>query len=343
MKEKQTKVAVNLVTYNAEKYLPFCLKSVFDQTFADFSLLVIDNGSNDQTLPYLKENWPQLKVVANGKNVGFAKAHNQGIAWTRSDYVLLLNQDVILEKDYLAKAVEYLEEHPGAGCLGGRMLSWDFQNNVKTNIIDSAGLRIFKNHRVLERGQGEINKNQYGEIQEVFGVSGALPLYRRLVLEKIKVCLNPGLAHAEYFDEDFFSYKEDVDIAYRLRLAGFTAVYFPEATAYHDRSVKAGADLSDRAVKASRKHKDKMVKVYSYKNHLLALFKNEFRSNLIRFFWPIFWYEFKKLVFILFFEQSTLRGVKMFLAQRKNNRQKRKYIFKQICKIQPKDLAKWYE
>ena len=86
-----------------------------------------------------------------------------------------------------------------------------------------------------------------------------------------------------------------------------------------------------------------MVKVYSYKNHLLALFKNEFRSNLIRFFWPIFWYEFKKLVFILFFEQSTLRGVKMFLAQRKNNRQKRKYIFKQICKIQPKDLAKWYE
>jgi GT2 family glycosyltransferase len=343
MKEKQVKVAVNLVTYNAEKYLPFCLKSVFEQTFKDFSLLIIDNGSNDQTLQYLKENWPQIKMVNNGKNVGFAKAHNQGISWTKSDYVLLLNQDAVMTKDYLERAVKYLDERPEVGCLGGKMLRWDFKNDLKTNIIDSAGLRIFKNHRVVERGQGELNKNQYNKAEEVFGISGALPLYRRSALESVKVCLSSALSHGEYFDENFFSYKEDLDLAYRFQLAGFKAIYFPEVTAYHDRSVKAGVDLSDRAVRESRKDKDKMVKIYSYKNHLLALFKNEFRRNLFKFFWPIFWYEFKKLVFIVLFEQTTLRGIKMFLAQRRSNHQKRKYIFKQICKIQPKDLAKWYE
>jgi len=162
-------------------------------------------------------------------------------------------------------------------------------------------------------------------------------------LEKIKISLSKNYSHQEYFDEDFFAYKEDVDLSFRLRLAGFNSFYLPEAKAYHDRTIKAGKDLRDKAVKESRKRKDRMVKIYSYKNHLLMLFKNEFRANFLKYFFHIFWYEFKKIIFIFLFEQQTLEGLKMFLKQRKNNKKKRKYIFKNMVKIKPSSLEKWYE
>ncbi|HLC64129.1 MAG TPA: glycosyltransferase family 2 protein [Patescibacteria group bacterium] len=343
MNKDQPRLAINLVTYNAEKYLPFCLPSVLNQTLKDFSFLVIDNGSSDNTLSHLAENYPQVRVVSYPKNLGFAKTHNQAIAWSKTDYLALLNQDVILEPDYFEKVVSYLDGHLEAAAVGGKILRWDFGTNSRTKYIDSLGLLVFKNHRVVEIGQGEIDKGQYNEVKEVFGLSGALPTFRRQVLEKIKVSLPKNFSRQEYFDEDFFAYKEDVDLAFRLRLAGFKSFYLPEAVAYHDRSVKGPRDLSDRAVRKSRSRKDKMVKAYSYKNHLLMLFKNEFKRNLIRFGWPICWYEFKKLAFIFLFEQSTIRGLKMFLKQKKKNKLKRKYIYKNLVKVKPNDLAKWYE
>jgi len=349
---EHSKLAISLVTYNGEKYLPFCLKSLFKQTFRDFNLLIIDNGSTDRTLSYLKENYPQLKVVSHKENLGYARAHNQAIGWTKSDYVMLLNQDIFLNQDYLEKAVSYLEENREVASLTGKILFWDYSKNYeaqnellpfKTKIIDSLGLKVFKNHRVIDLGQGEKDKGQYDEVKEIFGVSGALPIYRRLALESVKVKINQGLNKAEYLDEDFFAYKEDIDLAYRLRLAGYQSVYLPEAVAYHDRSVKGKKNLSDKTAALGRKDRNKMIRIYSYKNHLLTILKNEFWQNMIKYYFQIKFYEWKKFFYILFFEPSTLRGLRMFYKQKSRILKKRKYIIKNIRKIKAEDLAKWYE
>jgi len=331
-----------LVTFNGVKYLPFCLNSLAKQTFQDFFLLIVDNCSQDRTVGYLKENFPQIKLVEHQQNIGFAKAHNQGISWTDSQYVMLLNQDVILEEDYLEKALDYLDNHADIAVLGGKTKVWDFYNNFKTNFIDSIGLKVYKNHRVVDIGQGEPDQSQYDQIQEVFGISGSLPIYRRTALEQVKIQFKSALQHQEYFDEDFFSYKEDVDLSFRLRLAGLKSVYFPDAVAYHDRSVKRARQLNDKATRQSRKAKDAVVKAYSYKNHLLLLLKNEFFINFLKYFPFILLYELKKLVFILLFERTSLNGIGLFLQQKSKILKKRGYIIKHIRKIGADDLAQWY-
>jgi len=343
MEPRRAKVAISLVTYNAEKYLPFCLASVLNQTFRDFTVLVIDNGSTDRTVPFLRENFPQIKVVAHPKNLGFARAHNQAVAWTESEFILFLNQDVVLAPDYLEKTVAYLEKEPSAAAVSGKILIWDFLSNQKTRVIDSLGLRLFKSHRVAEIGAGEMDQDNGALAQEVFGVSAPAAFFRRSALEAVKIQLADGLSKAEYFDEDFFAYKEDVDLAFRLRLGGFKAFYLPEAVAYHDRTIRGLKALKKRAVRLHRQDRDRMIKIYSYKNHLLLLFKNEFFANFLKYFWPLFWFELKKLIFILFFEPSTLGGLKMFFKQRRRILRKRKYIIKNIRKITAAELAKWYD
>ncbi|MBU1131157.1 glycosyltransferase family 2 protein [Patescibacteria group bacterium] len=343
MSLKPAKLAVNLVTHNAEKYLPFCLNSLSEQSRQDFSLLIIDNGSNDETVRYLKENYPQIKLVVHPQNIGFARAHNQGIAWSNSQYLMLLNQDVILDKNYFAKAIDYLDSHPDVAALTGKILVWDFENNQRTSTIDSLGLKVYKNHQVADAHQGEKDAGQFAEVKEIFGPSGAMPIYRRSLLEKVKIDFQAAMRHQEYFDEDFFSYKEDVDLAFRMRLADLKSVYFPGCAAYHDRSVKGPINYSSRAIKKSRQDRDRAVKMYSYKNHLLLLLKNEFFVNLLRYFFPIFWYEFKKIAFILLFEPSTFRGLSLFFKQKSKILKKRRYIKKNICKIKAKQLAIWYQ
>ena len=98
-----SKVSINLITWNGERYVENCLRSVLNQEFKDFSVIIIDNGSNDQTLELINERYPHLKIIKHKENLGFAKAHNQAIHWTKSDYVVCLNQDVVLEKDFLQK------------------------------------------------------------------------------------------------------------------------------------------------------------------------------------------------------------------------------------------------
>ena len=338
MKIPENKLAISLVTYNAERYLPFCLSSLFEQSFNDFSVLVIDNGSSDRTIQHLKENYPQIKIVSHSSNIGFAKAHNQAISWSKAKYICLLNQDVILEKDYLKNLVEFLDYNEKVASVTGKILSWDFKNNKKLTNVDSKGLKVFKNHMVVDIDQGL--KDVPDLENEVFGTSGAAPIYRIKSLNDVK--LKNSLGADEYFDELFFSYKEDVDLAYRFRLAGFKSYYIPSSIAYHDRTVKGKLDVSNKAIIKARKNRDKMVKIYSYKNHLQTLCKNEFFTNFIKYFFHITWYEFRKIMYIIFLEPSTLKGLVMFFKQRKYIKQKRKYIKKNIRKIKSRELSKWY-
>ena len=326
-------ISVNIVNYNSRPYLKFCLDSVLNQSYSDREILFIDNASQDGSVEFVRKNYPDIKVISNRQNLGYAKAHNQGIKESKGKYILCLNPDVILDKDYIKNTLAVFETKNRIGAVTGKLLRWDFTKNKKTDIIDSVGLEIFKNHRVIDRGQGEKDEGQYNKEEEIFGVSGAAPVYLREALNDIRLELN-----GEYFDEDFFSYKEDIDLSWRLRLRGWKCWYTPRAKAWHARKAKGMRDNLE--ILKARKEKTKEINYLSYKNQLLLLFKNETLFNLIRYFPWLFCYEFKKFCYLLFFEPATLKGLFKFFVQLPLTLRKRRNIMVRRV-VSNKNIRKW--
>jgi len=328
------------------------LKSLAEQTFRDFSILIIDNASTDKTLAWLAEYYPQLKVVKNRRNLGFCKGHNQAIHFSSSEYVLVMNDDIILTPGYLERVVACLEENPRVAAVQGKLYKLvgdpqELTSEAFTKIIDSTGLGAYRSRRFVERGAGAEDQGQYDTAREVFGASGALSMYRREALEDVKLPpLNPPLGKGgsgEYFDEDFGSYKEDVDLAWRLQLYGWQTVFEPRAVAYHLRTAAIKDKLWDKglaiSVMRNRRQKPAYVHIPSYRNHLCLLIKNEhnFKRD-----WPhILWYEFRKLVHSVLFEQNTLKGLWQFWKLLPKMRAKRKLI-QEKSKVGPDAMRRWF-
>ena len=302
-----------------------------NQTFKDFEILVIDNNSTDETVTLINDYFPQLKVVRNRENLGFARGHNQAIHWSQSEYVVALNQDVVWAPDFLEKLVAFMDTHPQAGAVTGKIYS--LRDGQQTNYLDSLGLKIFKNHRVIEIGHGEMDSGQYDSLKEVFGVSGAIPMYRRSALKSVEY-------EKQFFDEDFFSYKEDVDLAYRLRYAGWKAYCVPAARAWHHRSAKGPSnEMSKIQVAQNRKMKSRLTNYWSYRNHFYLLIKNlpEFSFKYL---WPVFWYEVIKFFYVLFREPWNLKVLSEARRNRPKFLVKRKFIMDNR-KIKLEEIDNW--
>ena len=236
MQHNNPLVSINIITYNSQKYIRDCFGSVLNQTYPNIEVLIIDNASTDDIREYLKKfsSISKLKIIFNDKNTGFTAGHNQGIRNSKGDFILCLNHDVVIDKDFVKKAVKILKDDNQVAAVQGKLLRWNTGNPVSNNfkdydvsrIIDTTGLVVFKNRRIVNRGQGHIDENQFKKIEEIFGADGAAPVYRREALEDIKI-------NKEYFDEDFFCYKEDVDLAWQVRLLGYEIDFCENAVATH--------------------------------------------------------------------------------------------------------------
>lgn len=330
-----SKVSIHIVSWNSLKFIPECLKSVFGQSFKDFSVLIIDNASDDNTVAFIAENYPQVKIIKNSKNLGFARAHNQGIITTDSEYILFLNPDIILKLDFLEKLMEVAKTDATSGAFGGKLLKIqtsdaEIGERQRTKVIDSVGLKIYKSRRVIDQGEGDEDVGQYERRRDVFGISGACALYRRKALEDIKIPVKTNGTSDEYFDEDFGNYKEDIDLAWRLRLRGWRAVYVPEAIAYHFR----GAPIRKRMGQFS------LVAFLSYRNHLWMLLKDDQWQNFSLHIWFIFWYQLGKELYLLFTQPTVLLGAS-FSYWRKFFKMcgKRRYIMSRATE-KAKDIRK---
>ncbi len=341
------KLTVQLVIWNDSKYLPLCLQSIYNQTYQDFQVFIIDNASIDNSLDYLKENYPQVGIFRNRQNLQFAKAHNQGLKLLRTDYVLVTNPDIILEENFLQEMMAFAEQHPEAGSFCGKTkkLTWQDQElgiSQKTNLIDSLGLRVHKNRHVDENGLGEEDNGQFDKSAEIFGPSAAIALYRHEALEDVKLILPNG--RTEYFDEDFIFYKEDIDLAWRLQKAGWKSYYNPRAVAYHFRGSKKTYSDSWKALNAIHSERSKRKKLnnyLSYKNHLLLLAKNETWGTFLPDFLNIIWYEGKKFIYCLLFEITTLKAIISFFKQLPLILTKRKQI---KIKVNPVHIrTRWFK
>lgn len=336
-----SKLVVNLVTWNGAKYMPFLFDSLRKQTFTDWTLFVLDNNSNDNTLELIKKElntFPvQYKIITNKENRGFAGGHNQAFKESDAEYVLLLNQDMYLAPDCLEKIVMFLDQHPEAAAVSPRLMKWNFAEKVFTEQIDALGLKIYRNRRVVEQytqqNWQELKKKFSSDVLPVFGVSGALPAFRMSAIHSV------AYADGSIFDESYHSYKEDVDLAFRLIANGQKSYVLLDAVAYHDRSAAGPKEADDVSALTNKKKQSEWVKYHSYKNHLMTLYKNEYWQNFTLDFPWILWYELKKFVYFLLFDRQVLGGLKEVFN--KDLGQKRRLI-KSLRKINWQEMRKWW-
>ncbi len=218
-----------MLSYDGRHLLETILPSLAAQRFRDFEVVVVDNGSRDDTAAWLREHWPGIEVVSLPENVGVTAALNVCARAGRGELVGLFNNDLELEPDCLGEMVGALASHPEAGWVGAKLR--DFE---RRKLLDGAGdvfTWTWLGHR---RGHGEPDRGQYDEPREIFGACGGAAVYRRGVF-----------AAVGEFDEDFFAFYEDVDWNLRAQLAGFICRYVPTAVVYHMGSATIGRGLSD--------------------------------------------------------------------------------------------------
>lgn len=208
--------SIIIVNWNGKKFLAKCLESLRQQAYRRFSIILVDNGSNDGSNDFVIRNYPEVKIIALPRNVGFSTANNIAIKTVKTEYAALLNNDAVAHPLWLKTLVEALEEHPEAGFAASKMLFYD-----NPEIIDRVGDGYTRAGTGLLRGRGMM-ADSYDGREWVFGACAGAALYRTRMLRDV------GL-----FDEDFFLLYEDVDLSFRAQLKGYKCLYVPEALIYH--------------------------------------------------------------------------------------------------------------
>jgi GT2 family glycosyltransferase len=320
-------VSISLVTYNGLRWLDACLASAMAQTHPAIEFLVLDNASTDGTvdrlLTFSKEH-PSVRLVQSPVNLGFAAAHNRNIEIARGDLVCLLNQDIVLDPDFLQEAALAFARDADIAAVQGKLLRLG-PNFERTSTIDSTGLVMSRNRRVVSRGQGREDVGQYDEPGFVFGADGPAPVFRLSALNDVRVPATRG--GWEVLDEDFFMYKEDVDLAWRLLLFGWDARYVPSAVAWHARGAAASAE-SDMALARERRRLPTWIKRLSWGNQRLMQVKNELGSLFAADLLPIAWKELRAFAFLAVFETRSIGAIPRLLRRLPAARRKRAHIMK---------------
>ena len=323
-----------IINFNGKELLSGCIDSLLAMKNVEKEVVVLDNLSTDGSVDFLRKHYPKIRIIQNKVNRGYAGGANDAIRETSGEYVMLLNPDIRLNPDYAATLLMRMRYAKDVGAIAGKLLKYDFKNDRATKIIDSAGLQMFKNRRCVDRGQGEHDIGQYEVAEEVFGVTGACPLYRREALEDVMVC-------GEYFDEDFFMYKEDVDISWRMRLFGWACFYDPQAIGFHGRGT--GAVLRKNLVEVAKKRSDlsKFQRGLSYRNERLMRLKNEFLSMFFGNAHNILLKEFLFLGLMLSSERFLFKSFFEILRYAPRAFKKRRIIQRRKI-ISARDLRRWF-
>lgn len=231
-----TTVTVAIVLFDSGPDVVECLSALGAQTVRPDTVVVIDNGSSDDGLALAAATMPAARLVRLDENIGFAAAHNRAFAIAPADVHLVLNPDCRLTAGFLERALGTLDEDERIGSVSGRLLRFRDEPGGGSlvehpdDIIDSSGMIALRNRRVLDRGADEPAAGRYVVAEDVFGASGAAAVYRRTMLDDVAVA-------GEVFDERFFAYREDVDLAWRALLLGWRCRYEPAAIARHRRRV----------------------------------------------------------------------------------------------------------
>lgn len=228
-----------------------------------------------------REERLEIDCQRTGENIGFSRAYNLMLSRAvakGAEYFFIINPDTLLEEDSISLLVAALETEGSLGSVAPKIRRWDFSKREKTNLIDSQGIILVPGLNFYDFGQGTVDQNET-VAKSILGPSGAAGLYRLSALEDV-ARRTGSTSPVQYYDEHFFMYKEDCDLAYRLFLAGHRSRLVPEAIIYHDRTAaSSGAGLA--AVIRDRRSKSRLVKTWSLRNQLYIYRKYWSKQNLL--------------------------------------------------------------
>jgi GT2 family glycosyltransferase len=248
--------AIIIVNWNGKPLLQACFDSLKKQTYKNFQVYLVDNNSSDNSIEFTKENYPEIKIIHLDNNYGFAKGNNEGIKVALKDsnikYIIALNNDTTVDKSWLKNLISASNLHPKIGACASKTLY-----SGKKDTINSNGIAIYQDgHAISWRGFEKAK--DFTKIEEIFAPSAVAALYKREALEKV------GL-----FDDAFFMYQEEVDLAWRLRFGGYASIYVPNAIVYHLHSATSKAFSPLKAY-------------YSERNRIWVVFKNFTWSMILK-------------------------------------------------------------
>src|SRR5271157_5217180 len=297
-------VSVAIVTWNSARYLEECFASLERQDYRELEVIIVDNASN---------------------NVGVAAGQNQAIRASAGEWVLCLNPDVVLSPDFVSQVVAAGQTHPDAGAICGKLLRWNpAAEQHKTNVIDSTGIYFTRNMRHLDRGAEERDTGQYDRAQYVFGASGAAAMFRRGFIETV-------LVEGEFFDEEFFAFREDADLAWRAQVMGWKCLYTPAAVAWHVR----------RVTPERRQDLPLVINWHSLKNRFLMRGKNASGWLCWRLFFPVAWRDLVTFGYALVRDWRLLSALVYPLRAAGSSRRKRA-IIQARRRVSDRDLLWWF-
>lgn len=261
-------VAVVIVAWNSARFLPGCLDSLLALERRPAEIVVVDNDSTDGGDTLVEERYRDVRLIRSGGNVGFCRANNLGIAATAAPFVLALNPDTRLAPRFLEELLPAFDD-PRVGTACGKLLRFDGVT------LDSCGLEPARSRQPRDRGYGTRDDGRYDRDEEVFGACGAAALYRRAMLEAVA---DPD---ARYFDEAFFAFWEDLDLAWRARRHGWTAEYRHRALGEHHRG---GSETETSALRrwAAMLGRGPTVRFHIAKNRYLCILRNDRVGDYLR-------------------------------------------------------------
>lgn len=255
------KIAVIIVSWNGLRFLSDCLSSISNQIYDNYRVILVDNGSEDASVDFIRNNFPNIEIIELDKNTGFAVANNTGIRKAFEDkevrYIVPLNNDTKADNNFLRELARTYNEYARingekVGSVAPKILKFYEEEKV-----DSAGILIYKDGSAINRGMDEDDQEEYNNSVEVFGPSGCACLYLREALEDVAYqklhTATSSNNDKEYFDKDYFCYYEDVDLAWRLRLRGWKCFYAPKAKVLH---IHSATGVSSSPFKAFHIHRN---------------------------------------------------------------------------------------
>ena len=255
------RVAAGIVLYRSERFVARALDSLAAQSLKVDQVVVVDNASDDAGAELAASHPLKPVVVRNAANVGFARAQNEAIRRTASDYYLAMNPDLFLAPDFVACMVDALDRGEKTGWAQGKIF-FAGAGGEPTDTIYTTGHVMRADYNASNRGYGCVDDGRYDALGRVFGANGAAAFYRRAMIEDVSI-------GGEFFDEDFFLYWDDVDVDERANRAGWRCLYVPDARAWHA-AVGSGGFSTDR------------VRVEFRKNRYLSILKNRGPAGMLK-------------------------------------------------------------
>jgi len=287
-------VSVIIPTIAKEDYLKKCLESLRFQTHPAQEIIVIDTSLDTLFGQDVIQTYPFVKLYLNQERLSFSASLNKGISMSLGDFILCLNDDVVLEQNFIEEALRGFLLDAKVGMVSGKILRSDKVT------LDSTGLFLSCYRTAKERGYGLKDKGQFQQEGYIFGVSGAAGFYRKDMLEDIK-------EDQDYFDSNFHFFYEDLDVSWRARRAGWKAYYIPKAIGYH---VRGGSVRNKYGINKpyARRYLSEKLHLDLLKNRYMTIIKNESCLDFLRHLPCMFLYDLVLWSYILIFRTPLIKN-----------------------------------